>query len=424
MFNRLLVGVDINELEAGPMWDAVVALQKQFSSAVILTHVQSGLSERTESRSAHQHRIRSALDEARREVTRRGGSVTSVAFDVSSPMGIAVGMHDFARSERCDVIVVGHRNNAGWRRMFSPSTSADLVSYSPTALLVVPLDLLPPRPKIFERIAVGIDGSTTSRRALSWALLEAQRRRAAVHCVHSQLIPTFAGVGDMGAVVPLDAAPFRQAAKELVETERHWASTFLPGDAPVTAVGVEETVLGALADASNEADLLVIGRHSSSRVGQLIGSVALDMLSHSSCPVVVVDPGNVFASDYRPTQIVVGIDGSYASDAALDWAADEAETWGVPLVVVHAWTGHADPHPHESAFQQLNEAIARRDGFPDHRLQVQEGRPSQTLLEISAANSILVVGDRGRNKFSSLLLGSVAHDVAVHADCPTVVVPS
>ncbi|HEX7095468.1 MAG TPA: universal stress protein [Acidimicrobiales bacterium] len=137
-------------------------------------------------------------------------------------------------------------------------------------------------------------------------------------------------------------------------------------------------------------------------------------------------------------EIVVGVDGSDASVAALRWAAEEAERSGASVVVVHAWeypyvgelTGtSALPDARvfeESARAVLDDTIqrAKLPGDLPVFAEIYEGSPSRCLLDRSADALMLVVGARGHGGFLHLLLGSVATQCVNHATVPVVVVPS
>lgn len=138
------------------------------------------------------------------------------------------------------------------------------------------------------------------------------------------------------------------------------------------------------------------------------------------------------------SKIVVGVDGSKSSLAALDWACDEAQRRSAELVAVAAWqyppvlaaeaTGFytvasTDDLP-EKARQGLEEALASVDRRGVHLTTVVEmGSPARVLLDQAADADLLVVGARGLGGFRGLLLGSVSQQCVTHASCPTVVVP-
>jgi nucleotide-binding universal stress UspA family protein len=140
-------------------------------------------------------------------------------------------------------------------------------------------------------------------------------------------------------------------------------------------------------------------------------------------------------------EIVVGVDGSVASDAALRFAADEAHSHRCRLVAVHSWSMPVimgspyaamppiDPGELESAAKEvLARALARVLDDPQLDVPVEEvivnGHAAETLLKRAAGARELVVGSRGRGGFAGVLLGSVSQHCAHHAPCPLVIVPA
>ena len=120
--------------------------------------------------------------------------------------------------------------------------------------------------------------------------------------------------------------------------------------------------------------------------------------------------------------VVVGVDGSDEARRALEWALAEARTRGAPVRVVHAYT---DESARGEAELIVNAEVSSCDAAG---LEVQQravaGAPVRVLLEASRDADLLVVGSRGRHGFPGLLLGSVSQQVANHASCPVVIVPS
>jgi len=74
----------------------------------------------------------------------------------------------------------------------------------------------------------------------------------------------------------------------------------------------------------------------------------------------------------------------------------------------------------EQLLHELGETV---EGIDVRRGVVEDRNPAEALLELSADADLLVVGSRGRGGFTSLLLGSVSHQVVLHARCPVVVIP-
>ena len=135
--------------------------------------------------------------------------------------------------------------------------------------------------------------------------------------------------------------------------------------------------------------------------------------------------------------VVVGVDGSPGSATALLFALEEARLRGTTLHVVWAWqvpamtyTVDADiadlsAEVETQAGKALDAALADLDvGDVPLEEHVLEGHPAGVLLDAGAGADLLVVGSRGQGGFARLLLGSVGHEVAQHAPCPTVIVPT
>ncbi len=136
-------------------------------------------------------------------------------------------------------------------------------------------------------------------------------------------------------------------------------------------------------------------------------------------------------------RIVVGIDGSVESLAALAWAMREAQLREATLDVVHAWSypvgtyidgltpvpSFGRPQFIEIATQVVDDACKGLDTsrVELHRI-VEEGPAASRLLETARGATMLVVGSRGRGGFAGLLLGSVSQQCAHHARSPIVIV--
>lgn len=135
--------------------------------------------------------------------------------------------------------------------------------------------------------------------------------------------------------------------------------------------------------------------------------------------------------------ILVGYDGSPASDTALHWALAEGARQEAPvhLVYVFEWASPAVPVPaglgwpnqaaREETVTALDEALGRaRAAQPAVEVSgaVVDGLVLPTLCQLSARARLLVLGHRGLGGFAGLLAGSVAIGAAAHAHCPVVVV--
>jgi nucleotide-binding universal stress UspA family protein len=138
-------------------------------------------------------------------------------------------------------------------------------------------------------------------------------------------------------------------------------------------------------------------------------------------------------------RIVVGVDGSAPSRAALKWAIRQAELTGAAVEAIAAWHypamvgGYAwapvsvldSGDFSEIAAKSLNDAISETvDPASSVQLtsSVREGNTAQVLLEAAEGADLLVVGSRGHGGFTGALLGSVSQHCALHAPCPIVIV--
>ena len=138
------------------------------------------------------------------------------------------------------------------------------------------------------------------------------------------------------------------------------------------------------------------------------------------------------------TDLIVGIDGSENSVAALRWAVSQAALTGATIRAITTWefpvfadtSGMvAIPGPDffvSGAQATLDDAIARADVGPDLKVigEVVEGHPSRVLLDRSTDAAMLVVGRRGHSGILGAFTGSVANACAAHAQVPVVIVPA
>ncbi|CAL9506405.1 Universal stress protein [Actinosynnema sp. ALI-1.44] len=138
-------------------------------------------------------------------------------------------------------------------------------------------------------ILVGVDGSPASRKALRWALEQAKRTGEPVEATMAWLRePEYVPAAAMGVHPHADRPDHRHPARELhdIVAQERAAVPDAPEVAEVTIVGDAAT---ALAAASRQADMLVIGSRGHGRLAEVfLGGVAADCLRHARCPVVVL----------------------------------------------------------------------------------------------------------------------------------------
>jgi nucleotide-binding universal stress UspA family protein len=271
-------------------------------------------------------------------------------------------------------------------------------------------------------IIVGLTDAAASRRAVDWAA------RRATDLGQRLLLFSVIG-GAVGAVGEDDVvARVVAAATARVEAEA----------ATLTASGIEVEVrvtpgdpVSLLVEASADAALLVIGGEprGRGRRGQHGGRLA----AGAHCPVVVVPETEGGAR----RGVVVGVDGSETSNAAIDFAAAEAERLGEPLRVVAAWMPVAVPgdfgvYPdvYLSDLQGITQAnvdrvlasVTARHPALEVTSHVGEGDPAAVIGDEAVTASLVVVGSHGRSGFARFLLGSVSEEVLSHLAAVTAVV--
>jgi nucleotide-binding universal stress UspA family protein len=223
-------------------------------------------------------------------------------------------------------------------------------------------------------------------------------------------------------------------AREVIEKAEKTLAAAI-GDATPPTVRTEirnDGIVTALAAMSRKATMVVAGSRGMGRVsGAVLGSVSRGLLHHARCPVTIVK------SDPKPSDadapVLLGIDGSPASEAATAFAFEEASLRGVDLIALHAWSDVGvfpivgmDWHEYEDEGHAiLGERLAGwREQYPDVNVQrrIVCDRPAQWLIDESKNAALVVVGSRGRGGMASMLLGSVSNAVAESAPVPVTVV--
>ncbi|AHH96942.1 universal stress protein [Kutzneria viridogrisea] len=130
--------------------------------------------------------------------------------------------------------------------------------------------------------------------------------------------------------------------------------------------------------------------------------------------------------------IVVGIDGTAVSRAALEWAVEEAAVRDCVVHVVHAWTfdPQSDLLPaeelHENSLQLLHDqvkSVRGRSHTKGIRRSSVRGNPARALVDAASEAELLVLGSHQRGPLAGLILGSVSAECVRRARCPVVIVP-
>jgi nucleotide-binding universal stress UspA family protein len=284
-------------------------------------------------------------------------------------------------------------------------------------------------------VVAGVDGSDAALAAVRWAAREAERQRLPLRLIQAFSWPNLRHLGEVDLGVDPHEVLLGLAREELAAAADA-AAAVAPG------IEIEQQVetgypIPVLEAESRRAHLLVLGNRGLGGVGSLlIGSVAVALASHAACPIVVVR-GPELGTPSESLPVVVGVDSTGNSEAAIAFAFDVADARRVPLIAVHTlWDLLADPvvdlvtdwdATEAKERELLGELLASyREKHPDVPVQriVARDRPARQLLDQAQHAQLVVVGSRGRGAFSGLMLGSVSHALLHHAPCPVAVVRS
>jgi nucleotide-binding universal stress UspA family protein len=294
------------------------------------------------------------------------------------------------------------------------------------------------------KIVVGVDGSDHSAAALRWAAREAELRDAELTAVlvwdlFNQRHPD----GSQRFDPAYDSAAADAALEAAIVTALGPEAA-----AKVNRLPVCDVPANGLIEAAKGADLLVVGaRGLGGFRGLLLGSVSHQVLHHAPGAVAIVRPheaaaegGATGAAPDGGERIVVGVDGSEPSNAALRWALAEGRLRGAVVEALHSWEVPVVFGPVAGSFPYDTEAIEKAgrellDRAVDSALaelgsadvtverSLAVGGAAMNLLDAAEHADLVVIGRRGLGGFKRLMLGSVSENVARHSRTPVVVLP-
>jgi nucleotide-binding universal stress UspA family protein len=280
-------------------------------------------------------------------------------------------------------------------------------------------------------IVVGADGSAASDAAVRWAAHEAMMRVAPIKLINV-VAPTLVS----SAMAPNHTITQEEElrARQILKQARRIVEELAGEKRPDIHIERQDAgVVPTLVDASSDAQMVVVGSSRRAFGRGMLGPVIAGLLHHANCPVTVVPDPESAQHGIGDAPVLVGIDGSTASDAALALAFDEASRRGVPLLALLAWSdvgvfpilGMDWRTYRDKGAELLGERLA---GWQEHYPDVQVHRrlvcdvPDRWLVDESKNAQLVVLGSGGRGGYAGMHLGSVTSAVVRSARVPVSVV--
>ncbi|GIH07888.1 universal stress protein [Rhizocola hellebori] len=282
----------------------------------------------------------------------------------------------------------------------------------------------------------GVDGSPGGLTAARYGASLAERRNVPLRLIHV-FESLFYGYGPLFAAGNYAVADeqLHAAAQRSLANDAEQIRAAYPG-LTVEADLLEGLPAAVLIEESQDAVATVVGtRGLGGFAGLQLGSVSSQVAAHGHGPVVVVRP-----AEQPDGPVLVGFDGSEASQAALTYGIREALDLKVPLAVANVyweeplglqnpWGSKEIPDPAVTAVHKSQQLIddaleLAREEHPDLQIEIRtihSMNPEYSLVEESAHASLTIVGCRGRGGFAGLLLGSVSRTLVHHAAGPVAV---
>jgi nucleotide-binding universal stress UspA family protein len=302
------------------------------------------------------------------------------------------------------------------------------------------------RRRTITNILIPIDFSRGSLKAIPYALAISRQFGATVHLLHivdtSQYLPP--------TLLTLPLVPQAELNRQLLKRLQAVALKFSAAGKievhnPPEGRAYEEICAAAR---QLKTDLIVIATHGYTGYKRtFLGSTAERVVQHSPCPVLVVRQhyraliganGQATGDGFRLKRILIPVDFSECSQAALNYGLKIARDFRAGLTLLHVVNPHYYHFGHEyAALDAPRLMAAARDSSRKQMwemakktnlrcsVEVRQGPPAKEICEYANEDvDLIIISTHGRSGLSHALIGSTAERVVRHADGPVLVVPA
>lgn len=279
-------------------------------------------------------------------------------------------------------------------------------------------------------VVVGLGDTRDDVPELYWAAREATVRNRPLHIIRAYNLAVatlpWDNMADRTIVSQMRTSALRRLRKAVTVVRGAYPDLALRADA------LHGTPWQVLGDAAATAEMTVVGSRRHGALGSaVLGSVSSLVAARGPGPIVVA--ANPPGDPAEDPAVVVGIDGSPATEDVLDFAFDYASVHRRRLQVVFCWhpdlwagmQWRGEPPAPDRAERWMAEATGGwQEKYPDVVVSrgVVRAFPASGLVSESLSQELLVVGSHSKHPRVSAFLGSVSQGVLHHATCPVAVV--